>query len=67
MKKIVSAIAYCHALNIIQMDIKPEIKMITPNDSIRIFYFGLSKDARGIKNHKVVDTPFYMASEVVES
>jgi len=51
MQEIVSAIAHCHALNIIHRDIKPENIMITPNDSIRILDFGLSRDAKGVKNH----------------
>ena len=50
MKEILSAIAHCHAQNVIHRDLKPENIMIKKCGSIRIIDFGLSRSAQGTKN-----------------
>ena len=50
MKQIVSAINYCHANNIIHRDIKPENVMVNNIGTVKILDFGLSMQAKIVKN-----------------
>jgi len=50
MREIVSAIAHCHANNVIHRDIKPENIMVDKNDKIKLLDFGLSKNTRSVKD-----------------
>lgn len=40
-----SAIAHCHAQNVIHRDIKPENVMIDKNSMVKLLDFGLSKNS----------------------
>jgi serine/threonine protein kinase len=39
--------------------------MVTVNDEIKVIDFGLSKNAKGVDDHKAAGTPFYMAPEIL--
>lgn len=65
MRDIVSAIAHCHEQNVIHRDIKPENIMVDTRGNIKLLDFGLSKNAKGVRDQQVCGTPFYMAPEMV--
>ena len=68
--KVLSAISYCHSMNISHRDLKPEnIIFDTKNidSEIKIIDFGLStKYNDGVKMHSVLGTPYYIAPEVLK-
>ena len=66
MKQIVSAINYCHANNIIHRDIKPENVMVNNIGTVKILDFGLSMQAKIVKNWSLIGTPYYMAPEIIQ-
>ena len=69
MKKLFSAIAHLHKLNIAHRDIKPENIMLSDDDEIKLIDFGLSKQQarKGKKMLKTVcGTPYYIAPEVLQ-
>ena len=41
--------------------------MVTVNDEIKVIDFGLSKNAKGVDDHKAAGTPFYMAPEILQN
>lgn len=65
MLDIVRAIAHCHAQNVIHRDIKPENIMVDKNHRVKLLDFGLSKNAKGVKDQQICGTPFYMAPEMI--
>lgn len=65
MLDIVRAIAHCHAQNVIHRDIKPENIMVDKESRVKLLDFGLSKNAKGVKDQQICGTPFYMAPEMI--
>jgi calcium-dependent protein kinase len=69
MRQIFSAIAYCHANNIVHRDIKPENVLLEGQGQkalVKIIDFGTSvKFAPGKKIKGTFGTPYYIAPEVI--
>lgn len=69
MKQILSAVAYCHANDVMHRDLKPENVLYTdtsPLSALKVIDWGFA--AKCTKNHKfssVVGTPYYVAPEVL--
>lgn len=68
MKKILSALTYCHARKIVHRDIKPEnLLMGTPakESNLKVVDFGTSRVFSDEKMKGIIGTPFYIAPEVL--
>jgi len=67
--QIVSALSYCHNVNICHRDLKPENILYFSNKSyseIKIIDFGLSKKLKNNrKMNTILGTPFYISPEVL--
>lgn len=69
MKQILSAIAYCHANDVMHRDLKPENVLYSdpsPLSALKVIDWGFA--AKCTKNHKfssVVGTPYYVAPEIL--
>nr|AHW46386.1 MSP [Paramecium caudatum] len=70
MKQVLSALAYCHAQNIIHRDMKPSNIMLQspdPKAGIKVIDFGTAKkQVSGEKQTQVIGTPLYIAPEVID-
>lgn len=70
MKQIVSAIEYCHFLNIVHRDIKPENLLLLTKDndeSLKIADFGLAVIIEeGGTISGIAGSPLYMAPEIID-
>lgn len=65
MEQIIKAIAHCHALGVIHRDIKAENVMINDQGQVKLLDFGLSKNAKSVKDREICGTPYYMAPEMI--
>jgi len=69
MKQMLSAIAYCHNLNIMHRDLKPENILLEANkqyDQIKLIDFGTAKKFDPSKKIKEqIGTPYYIAPEIL--
>lgn len=65
MKDLFSAIAHCHANNVIHRDIKPENLMVTRSNQIKLIDFGLCRKKEGTIENEVVGTGYYMSPEML--
>ncbi|CAD8139284.1 unnamed protein product [Paramecium octaurelia] len=70
MKQVLSALAYCHAQNIIHRDMKPSNIMLASTDpqaKIKVIDFGTAKRCvTGETQTQVIGTPLYIAPEVID-
>jgi NIMA (never in mitosis gene a)-related kinase len=66
--QIVSALSYCHSLNIIQGDLKPENILITNENQVKLIDFGLSKLIKTISKgmYTQAGTQVYMNPELIK-
>lgn len=68
MKKVLTAINYCHSNKIVHRDLKPENIIFAskdPDSELKICDFGLSAIYGKSKLQERVGTPLYMAPEVI--
>jgi calcium-dependent protein kinase len=70
MKQVLSAIAYCHSMNIVHMDLKPENLLLDTegeNGIIKVIDFGTSqKFDPNQKMNQTYGTPYYIAPEILQ-
>ena len=68
MKKVLSALQYCHSQGIMHRDIKPENIMFGEGGDIRLIDFGFAVKCNNRRALlPVAGTPFYIAPEVLDS
>lgn len=69
MRKLFSALSYCHDQGICHRDLKPENIMFTSSaadSDIKVIDFGLAKDfSENTVMHSLNGTPYYIAPEVL--
>ena len=67
-KKVLSALQYCHSQGIMHRDIKPENIMFGEGGDIRLIDFGFAVACNNRRAHlPVAGTPYYIAPEVLDS
>lgn len=66
--QLISALQFCHSLNIIHRDIKPENIIITDDDHVKLIDFGLSKKIENSDKlaKTFAGTPVYMSPEMLK-
>ena len=70
--QVLTAIRYCHKMNVVHRDVKPENIMIMGRESngllrVKLIDFGMAKlFVEGSKNKALVGSAYYIAPEVIE-